>query len=63
MIAGPELSRLLAAYEAVSGKKDAAVDSKHHEQTLSAQRSFPEKVEALFRVLKEMSNPFQDSCS
>ena len=26
--------------------KDAAVDSKHHEQTLSAQRSFPEKVEA-----------------
>ena len=41
--------------------KDAAVDSKHHEQTSSAQRSFVEKVEALFRgVLKEIGNPFQE---
>lgn len=60
MIARPELSRLVAAYEAVSDTKDAAVDSKHHEQTLSAQRSFLEKAEALFRVFKEMGNPFQE---
>lgn len=60
MIAGPELSRLVAACEAVSATKDAAVDSKHHEQTLSAQRSFLEKAEALFRVFKEMGNPFQE---
>lgn len=30
MIAGPELSHLVAAYEAVSDTKDASVDSKHH---------------------------------
>ena len=43
MVAGPELSRLIAGYEAMSGVKDAAISSKHHEQTLSAQKSFLEK--------------------
>ena len=60
MVAGPELSRLIAGYEAMSGVKDAAISSKHHEQTLSAQRSFLEKAEALHTVLKEMGNPFQE---
>ena len=52
MVAGPELSRLIAGYEAMSGVKDAAISSKHHEQTLSAQRSFLEKAEALHTVLR-----------
>ena len=43
MVAGPELSRLIAGYEAMLGVKDAAISSKHHEQTLSAQKSFLEK--------------------
>ena len=61
MVAGPELSRLIAGYEAMSGVKDAAISMiKHHEQTLSAQKSFLEKGEALFAVLKEMGNPFQE---
>ena len=60
MVAGPELSHLIAGYEAMSGVKDAAISSKHHEQTLSAQRSFLEKAEALHTVLKEMGNPFQE---
>ena len=47
MVAGPELSHLIAGYEAMSGVKDAAISSKQHEQTLSAQRSFLEKTEAL----------------
>ena len=60
MVAGPELSRLIAEYEAMPGVIDAAISSKHHEQTLSAQRSFIEKAEALHAVLKEMGNPFQE---
>ena len=31
MVAGSELSRLIAGYEAMSGVKDAAISSKHHE--------------------------------
>lgn len=60
MVAGPEVSRLVAAYEAMSGMKDATVSNKHHEQTLSAQTSFLQKVESLLTVLREMGNPFQD---
>ena len=36
MVAGPELSHLIAGYEPMSGVKDVAISSKHHEQTLSA---------------------------
>ena len=59
-MAGPEVSRLVAGYEAVSGVKDATTSSRHHAQTLSTQRSFLQNVEALFTVLKEMGNPFQE---
>ncbi len=38
MVAGPEVSRLVAAYEAMSTVKDATVSSRHHEQTASTQR-------------------------
>ena len=60
MVAGPELSHLIAGYEPMSGVKDVAISSKHHEQTLSAQRSFLAKAEALHTMLKEMDNPFQE---
>ena len=60
MVAGPELSRLIAGYEAMLGVKDTAISSKHHEQSLNAQRSFLEKAEALHTVLKEMGNSFQE---
>ena len=60
MVAGPEGSDLVFAYEAISGVKDATISTKHHEQTLSAQTSFLERVEALFSVIKEMGNPFQE---
>ena len=60
MVAGPEVSHLVCAYEAISGVKDATISTKHHEQTLSAQTSFLERVEALFRVIQELGNPFQE---
>ena len=49
MMAGPEVSRLVAGYEAISCVKDAVISSKHHEQNLSTQS-----------VLKEMGKPFQE---
>lgn len=60
MVAGPEVSRLVAGYEAMSGMKDATYSSRHHEQTLSAQKSFFEKVKSLSAVMQEMGNPFQE---
>lgn len=60
MVAGPKVSCLVAGYEALSGMKDANNDRRHHEQTLSAQRSFFEKVKALSDVLQELGNPLQE---
>eukprot|EP00745_Piridium_sociabile_P026549 TRINITY_DN4240_c0_g1_i3.p1 TRINITY_DN4240_c0_g1~~TRINITY_DN4240_c0_g1_i3.p1 ORF type:complete len:1496 (-),score=398.92 TRINITY_DN4240_c0_g1_i3:837-5324(-) len=60
MVAGPEVSRLVAGYQAMSCVKDATITNKHHEQTPSAQRSFLEKKKALQAVMKEMGNPFQE---
>ena len=40
--------------------KDATCSSRHHEQTLSAQKSFSEKVKSLCAVMQEMGNPFQE---
>ena len=56
MVAGPEVSRLLAAYEAMSGIIDTRIDSRHHEATLGDQTAFFENVKALiyngvFRIL------------
>ena len=59
-VAGPEVSGLVARYEAMSGMKDATYNSRHHEQTLSAQKSFFEKVKSLSAVMQEMGNPFQE---
>ncbi len=60
MVAGPEVSRLVAAYEAASSTKDATITSSHHEQKLGTQKLFFEKVEGLSKVLQEMGNPFQE---
>ena len=60
-VAGPEVSRLVATYEDMSGLKDATLTTKHHEQTASAQVAFLEKVTSLSAVFREMGNPFQES--
>ena len=60
MVAGPEVSRLVAGYEAMSGMKDATYSSRQHEQTLSAQKSFFENVKSLSAVMQEMGNPFHE---
>ena len=63
MVAGPEVSRLLAEYEAMSGAIDTRIDSRHHEATVCAQTAFFENVKAMTTLLRDMSNPFQGESS
>lgn len=51
IVAGPEVSGLVARYEAMSSIKDATYSSKNHEQTLSAHKSFFEKVKSFSVVM------------
>ncbi len=60
MISGPEVSRLVGQYEAMSGVKDPINIRRHHEQTPNAQQSFFNKVKSLSAVLHEMGNSFQE---
>ena len=63
MVAGPEVSRLVADYEIASGTKEATKGSSHHERTMQAQRAFLDKVDRLTNVLHDMGNPFQEESS
>lgn len=58
MIDGPEVSCLVAQYESASEAKDAHENTKHHEQTKHTQKSFFDKVQKLYTVMKDMGNPF-----
>ena len=60
MVAGPEICRLVANFETVSGTKDAKKSNRHHEQTETVQRAFFEKVKQLTMVMEEMGNPFEE---
>ena len=63
MVAGQEVCRLLAAYEAMTGTIDTRIDSRHHEATVGAQTAFFENVKAMKLVLQDKDNPFQDESS
>ncbi len=58
MVAGPEVSHLVAEYEELSSAKDATRSTAHHERTTSAQRVFLEKVGKLTKVISDLGNPF-----
>lgn len=60
MVARPDFSSLVARYEAMSSMKDVTYSSKHHDQTLSAQKSLFEKVKSFSAVMQEVGNPFQE---
>ena len=60
MVAGPEVSCLVAVYETVSVVKDDKNGGRYHEQTMCAEKSFHKKVKSFSDVLKEMGNPFQE---
>ncbi|KAJ8358245.1 hypothetical protein AAFF_G00020150 [Aldrovandia affinis] len=60
MIAGPEVSHLVAQYEAACGTKEGTEHTSHHEETERAQRVFFENVEKLSQAMKDIGNPFQE---
>jgi len=60
MIAGPQVSHLVAQYEAACGTKEGTEHTSHHEETDRAQRVFLEKVEKLSQAMTDMCNPFQE---
>ena len=63
MVAGPKVSQLIDQYEAASEAKDTNEHGRHHEQTEQAQRVFLEKVDKLYKGMKDMGNPFQEETS
>ena len=63
MVAGPEICKFVADYEAVSGSKDTKKGSHHHEQSPTAQKTFFKKVQRLTAVMEEMGNPFSEESS
>ena len=54
------MRHLVARYEEVAGTKHATISRKHHEQGGGAQITFFNRVEKLFTVFKEISNPFEE---
>ena len=60
MIAGPEVSHLVAQYEAECGTKTGTEHISHHEETEREQKVLLEKVEKLSKVMTDMGNPFQE---
>ena len=60
MIAGTEVSHLVAQYESAFEDKDANENTKYHEQTEYTQKAFFDKVQKLYTVMKYMGNPFMD---
>ncbi len=60
MVSGPEVSHLVSQYESTSQVKVASEDVRHHEQTSKSQKSFTDKVQNLFGVMKDLGNPFQE---
>ena len=60
MVSGPEVSHLVAQYDAVFQAKDATQNTRHHEQTERNQRLFMDKVNKLTKVIGDLGNPFQE---
>ena len=60
MVAGPEVSRLVAMYEMEVQTSEASEHTIHHDQTPQAQKTFIERVSKLSLALLELGNPFQE---
>ena len=59
MLAGPEQARLLTEFEA-QYLPEVSEKYSHHEEGLSAQRTFKRQVLALVETIEDMGNPFLD---
>ena len=63
MVSGPEVSHLVSQYESTSQVKVDSEDVRHHEQNMKSQKSFSDKVQNLFSVMKDLGNPLQEESS
>ena len=63
MVDGPEISRLVANYETVSGTKDAKKNNRHHEQTETVQISCQNRQCDLQEFFKHENQSFPASLS
>lgn len=56
----PEISHLVAQYEAPCGIKEGNKHTSHHEDTERAQKVFLEKVEKLSQAMTDIGNPLRE---
>ena len=60
MIAGPEVSQLVAQYERASEAKETVAHTNHHEQTPKVQQVFLERVDKVSQIFTDTDNPFEE---
>lgn len=60
MVAGPQLSAVIAEYEDKADSHGDNKEKKHHEQSDSAQKTFSEDVRSFLTTMEELGNPFLD---
>lgn len=58
MLAGPEVSRVIAEFEEVFCDEDEHNSTKHHEEAPYFQSAFAKDVKSLVATLEELGNPF-----
>ena len=63
MIAGPEQARLLTEFDMTYFYTEDENNLQHHEEGLSAQKTFKQQVSALVETICEMDNPFLNNSS
>ena len=56
MIAGTEVSHLVAQYESTSEAKDANENIRYYEQTEHTRKAFFDKVQKMYAAMKDMGN-------
>lgn len=61
MLSGPEIARLLQDFQEVDVKTLVIVNESHHEESISFQNSFNEKVTHLRNAFEEVGTPFLES--
>ena len=61
MVAGPEVARVIAQFQAGNEHWGRGVDTRHHDgQTQSVQTMFTKDVCSLVNVIEELGNPFEE---
>ena len=60
MVAVPEVSCLVSEFEKMFEDKEVTESVRPQKQTMKTQSAFSEQVRNMYKVLKEMGNPFQE---